>query len=188
MADWADVKDLYEVDYQPDAPEQEYSQQQLPRDPPCMRIELPGLPDFMKHRGIFQRLSRKRSYIMAIQYAFAARADRMHQSLTQIHGGKCTAELLLTVCVTPPRKVLIPNRWKDSMYQSMLTGFIRPSTQTDLDYVIRVIARALCSRPLRLVRRRANIAKISAEVAYAEREGVIIELRRDRQFYSIHMR
>lgn len=133
-----------------------------------------------------QRIARKKAYIQAVQYAFAARADRLHQNLTQIHGGKSTAELCLIVCVMPPGG--IPNRWKDSMRQSMLTGFIRPSTQIKLDYAIAVITRALCGRPLRLVRRRANIAKINAEVVYAEREGVIIEPRRDQQFYNIHMR
>jgi len=199
VPDWADIKDLREVDYrgEPDydqvpqaISEPEYAtapQMNQPlHDPRSLRVELPGLPRFMKLPVPLQRLARKRAYMQAIQYAFAARADRRHQSLTQIHGGKSTAELLLTVCVKPPGG--LPSRWKDSMRQSMLTGFIRPSTQIKLDYAVTVIARALCSRPLRLVRRRANIAKISAEVAYAEREGVIIELRRDRQFYNIHMR
>jgi len=189
MADWADVKDMYEVDIPaPELPqEQEYSQQpQRIHDPRSLRVELPGLPWFMKHRGILRALCRKKPYREAVQYAFAQRMDRLPQGFTQIHGGKSTAELRLTVCVTPPRS--LPRRWKDSMYQSMLTGFIKPSTQTDLDYVIRVITWALCGKPLCLVRRRANIARISAEVAYAEREGVIIELRKDRQFYNIHMR
>ena len=184
MPDWSDVKDAYEVGEL----EPEFAAPELPeyRDPRCMRVELPGLPRFMKLPGPLNRLSPKKGYIAAVQGAFAARADRLHQSLSQIHGGKSTAELCLTVCVKPPRG--IPSRWKDSMRQSMLTGFIRPSTTIKLDYAVLVIARALCSRPLKMVRRRANIAKINAEVRYAEREGVIIEVRKDRQFYNVHMR
>ena len=59
MPDWADVKDLYEVD---SGTESEYAQEPAPqlRDPRCIRVELPGLPRFMKLPGPLQRLSRKR--------------------------------------------------------------------------------------------------------------------------------
>ena len=184
MPDWADVKDLYEVDYRPEEPE--YSPQPpAPIEPRGLRVELPGLPRFMKLPGPLQLLARKRDYRRALQYAFAAKAEK-RQGFTQIYGGKSTAELRIMVCVRPPGG--LPSRWRDSMRQSMLSGFIKPSTLVNLDYAVCFIARALCSRPLRLVRRRANIARISAEVTYAEHEGLIIELRRDKQFYSIHMR
>jgi len=186
MPDWVDVKDAYEVAYEPEPGQSAIAQQQPHHDPRCMKVELPGLPSFMKLPWPLQLLVRKKGYIMEVQGAFAARADRLHQGFTQIHGGKSTAELYLTVCVKPPGG--IPSRWKDSMRQSMLTGFIKPSTQIKLDYAVLVVTRALCGKPLRMVRRRANIATIHAKTIYAERESVIIELRKDRQFYNIHMR
>ena len=192
MADWEDIKDMYEVDHGtepqvPQEPKEPYyaPPQPTPIEPRGLRVELPGLPGFMKRRGMLQLLAPKKEYRTAVQYAFAARAEK-RQGFSQIHGGKSTAELMVRVCVKPPKG--LPSRWKDSMYQSMMSGFIKPSTLVNLDYVIGFIARALCGRPLHLVRRRANFARISAEVCYAEHEGVIIELRRDKQFYSIHMR
>ena len=203
MPDWEDVKDMYEVEgpaqafppkqwaevnamYAMEEPAREYAPQPTQPDGRCLRVELPGLPRFMTLPGLLQPLVRKKAYRMAVQYAFATRMDKLPQGFSQIHGGKSTAELRLTVCVRPPRG--LPSRWKDSMRQSMLTGFIKPSTQIKLDYAVSIITRALCSRPLRLVRRRANIARIVAEAVYSEHEGVIIEVRRDRQFYNIHMR
>jgi hypothetical protein len=191
MPDWADVKDLYETDYDAadyDGKEPEYTAPavQPQRDPHSMQIELPGLPRFMKLPGPLQRLARKSDYRMAVQEAFAARMCKLPQGFAQIHGGKTTAELFVTVCVKPPRG--LPGRWKDSMRQSMLSGFIRPSTRVKLDYTVTIIARALCSKPMKMVRRRACIARIIAEVRYAEHESVIIRLRKERQFYNIHMR
>jgi len=103
MADWADVKDMYEVGSREEPKNaQEPAPEQLPFDPRCMRVELPGLPRFMTLPIPLQRLARKKEYIVEIQRAFADRADRLDQDLTQIHGGQSTAELRLTVHVTPP--------------------------------------------------------------------------------------
>jgi len=182
MPDWADVKDLYEVeDY-----ERDYAPPPAKNDGRYLRVELFGVPRFMRRKGIFQTFSRKGYYKSAIVYAFAQRIDKLPRQWSTIHGGHSTAELRITVQLTPPRK--LPSRWNDSLYQSMMTGYVRPSTQINLDYAIKVITKALCKRPLRLVRRRANIARIIAEVEYSDRESVIIELRRDKQFYNIHMR
>ena len=186
MPDWADVKDLYEVDRDMQPQEPEYTQRI--KDPHSLRVEMPGLPGFMKHRGPLRLLSPKKDYMTAIEYAFAQRIDKRGRGWSGVHGGNCTAALSVTVAVIPPRRGLLPRRWKDSLYQSMMVGFVRPSTEINLDYAVLVICRALCKKPLQLVRRRANIARIHAEAVYSDRESVTIELRRDKQYYDIHIR
>ena len=187
MPDWEDVKDLYEVDTGPQEEQEQATRPSAP-DGKCLRVTLPGVPGFMKRRRLLRMLARKGAYLKAVQCAFAQRMDKSGRGWAAIHGGNCTAELRVTVEVKPPRKGLLPSRWKDSLYQSMLAGFVRPSTEINLDYAVLVICRALCRKPLRLVRRRANVAKIRAEATYSDREGVTIELRKDRQHYNVHMR
>ena len=189
MADWADVQDMYAGDgrdedfrayrdYQPSMGRARGADSRIT----FMRVEVPGANRWMKRRGLLRLLTSTRRFRETMRALLAQRQEQFGQWQT-INGAYSTCELSVYVNLRPPR--LRGFRHKEAVRQAMLSGYTRPSTSVNLDYVIQVVCRGLCEGEAPLVRRQACINHIDSGVYFAEYNSVEVRLYRRNQMYDM---
>lgn len=189
MPDWADIQDMYDGDgrgngepayrpYQPALGRARGAESKLM----FLRVEVPGNHRWMKRRGLLRALTSTRRFRETMRALFAQRQEQFG-NWQIVNGAYATCELEIAVNLRPPRL-----RWfrhKEAVRQAMLSGYTRPSTSVNLDYVIRVVCKGLCEEPAPLVRNTACVNRISAAVHFAEYPSVEVRLDRRSQMYDM---
>ena len=180
MADWADIKDMYEVDTG-EAGDQPGRNTQYPGQITAhyLAATVPGVPRFMKLRGWLRWLWPKKHYRLLVLQSLAIRMDKMPRVWESVAGWNSTAHLDITVYMTPPRRV------RQQMYKAMMTGFVRPNIKVSLDVVIATVIKAITGEPLNIVRHRTDIANVAARVRYGEHNCVVVRINKHEQNYNI---
>ena len=186
--DWADVQDMYDGDGRSDGStaHREY-QPRLDRargaDSRLMhlRVEVPGKNRWMKRRGLLRLITSTRRFREYMRALFIQKQEQFGQWQV-INGAYATCELTIYVNLRTPRLRMF--RQKEAVRQAMLSGFTRPATAVNLDYVIKVVTKALCEKPAPLVRCPSCINHISASVYYSEQNSIEVQINRRSQMYD----
>ena len=187
--DWADVQDMYDGDgrsdgtpayrpYQPDMNRARGADTRLM----YLRVEVPGPHRWTKRRGLLRLLTSTRRFRECMRALFLQRQEQCGEWQC-VNGAYATCELSIAVNLRPPRL-----RWfrqKEAVRQAMLSGYTRPSTTVNLDYVVRVVCKGLCDGDAPLVRCPSCINRITASTYFAEHNSIEVRLDRRSQMYDM---